>query len=56
MNLQLYYDPSGDYTRNCVSAEDDDLPGYAVFARKDGVIRHFWCGKGGKETADPGQD
>ena len=55
-NLQLYSDPSGDYTRDYVSAEDADMPGYNVFTRKDGVIRHFWSGEGGKETADPGQD
>ena len=55
-NLNLYSDPSGDYTRDYVSAEDADLPGYNVFTRRDGVIRHFWRGEGGKETADPGQD
>ena len=56
VNLQLFSDPSGDYTRDYVSAEDEDMPGYNVFTRKDGVIRHFWRGEGGKETADPGQD
>ena len=56
VNLQLCSDPSGDYTRDYVSAEDADLPGYNVFNRKDGTIRHFWRGEGGKETADPGQD
>ena len=56
VNLQLYADPSDDYTRDYVSAEDADMPGYNVFNRKDGVIRHFWRGEGGKETADPGQD
>jgi predicted dithiol-disulfide oxidoreductase (DUF899 family) len=45
-----------DYTRDYVSAEDADIPGYNVFTRKDGTIRHFWSGEGGKETADPGQD
>ena len=55
-NLRLYSDPSGDYTRDYVSAEDADMPGYNVFTRKDGTIRHFWRGEGGKETADPGQD
>ncbi|MEO8249440.1 MAG: DUF899 family protein [Burkholderiales bacterium] len=55
-NLKLYSDPSGDYTRDYVSAEDADMPGYNVFTRKDGTIRHFWSGEGGKETADPGQD
>ena len=55
-NLNLYSDSSGDYTRDYVSAEDADMPGYNVFTRKDGVIRHFWSGEGGMETADPGQD
>ena len=55
-NLRLYSDLSGDYTRDYVSAEDADMPGYNVFTRKDGVIRHFWSGEGGEATADPGQD
>ncbi len=55
-NLRLYSDPTGDYTRDYVSAEDADMPAYNVFTRKDGAIRHFWRGEGGKETADPGQD
>ena len=55
-NLRLYSDPSGDYTRDYVSAEDADMPGYNVFTRKDGVIRHFWRSEGSKKTADPGQD
>ena len=56
VNLHLYSDPSGDYTRDYVSAEDADIPGYNVFTCKYGVIRHFWRSEGGKETADPGQD
>jgi len=27
-----------------------------VFTRRDGMIRHFWGGEMGFETADPGQD
>src|SRR5437764_4772293 len=53
---KIYSDPSGDYTRDYVSAEDADLPGYNVFTRRDGVIRHFWSGEMGIATADPGQD
>jgi predicted dithiol-disulfide oxidoreductase (DUF899 family) len=56
VNLRLYSDLSGAYTRDYVSAEDADMPGYNVFTRKDGVIRHFWSGEGGTDTADPGQD
>ena len=55
-NLNLHSDPSGDYTRDYVSAEDADMPGYNVFTRKDGTIRHFWSSEGGQEIADPGQD
>ena len=32
------------------------LPGYNVFTRRDGTIRHFWSGEMGAATADPGQD
>jgi len=55
-NLKMVSDPGGDYTRDYVSAEDEDMPGYSVFTRKDGTIRHFWSGEMGGETADPGQD
>lgn len=55
-NLSLYSDPSGDYTRDYVSAEDADVPAYNVFTRRDGTIRHFWSGEMGPVTADPGQD
>src|SRR6478672_7160708 len=53
---RIYSDPSGDYTRDYVSAEDADAPGYNVFTRRDGTIRHFWSGEMGPSTADPGQD
>jgi predicted dithiol-disulfide oxidoreductase (DUF899 family) len=33
-----------------------DIPGFNVFTRRDGTIRHFWSGEMGMETADPGQD
>ena len=55
-NLKMFSDPSGDYTRDYVSAEDADMPGYSVFTRKDGAIRHFWSGEMGGEMSDPGQD
>ncbi len=55
-NLRLYSDAAGDYTRDYVSAEDADMPGYSVFSRKDGVIRHFWSGEISGEMCDPGQD
>ncbi|ADV83526.1 DUF899 family protein [Terriglobus saanensis] len=56
VNLQLYSDITGDYTRNYVSAEDEDYPGLNIFTRRDGTIRHFWGGEMGGSMADPGQD
>jgi predicted dithiol-disulfide oxidoreductase (DUF899 family) len=53
---RIYSDPSGDYTRDYVSAEDADAPGYNVFTRRDGTVRHFWSGEMGMKMADPGQD
>jgi predicted dithiol-disulfide oxidoreductase (DUF899 family) len=53
---KIYSDASGDYTRDYVSAADADMPGYNVFTRRDGSIRHFWSGEMGQATADPGQD
>ena len=53
---KLYSDVSGDYTRDYVSKADADMPGYRVFTRRDGTIRHFWSGEMGSATADPGQD
>ena len=54
-NLKMVSDSSGDYTRDYVSAEDADMPGYSVFTRKGGTIRHFWSGEMGGEMSDPGQ-
>ena len=54
--LKLYSDMSVGYTRDYVSAADADVPGYNVFTRRDGAIRHFWGGEMGGTTADPGQD
>ncbi|HZC97409.1 MAG TPA: DUF899 family protein [Bradyrhizobium sp.] len=53
---KIYSDTSGDYTRDYVSADDADTPGYNVFTRRDGIVRHFWSGEMGLATADPGQD
>lgn len=55
-HLKLYADTSGEYTRDYVSAEDADMPGFVVFTRKDGTVRHFWSNEMGAQTADPGQD
>jgi predicted dithiol-disulfide oxidoreductase (DUF899 family) len=55
-HLGLYSDLKGDFTRDYVSADDADVPGFNVFTRRDGSIRHFWSGEMGGSTADPGQD
>jgi predicted dithiol-disulfide oxidoreductase (DUF899 family) len=55
-DLKLYSDTSGDYTRDYVSAEDADIPGFHVFTRRDGKIRHFYASELGPKTADPGED
>ncbi len=54
--LKVYSDGEGAFTRDYVSADDSDMPGYTVFTRRDGVIRHFWSGEMSGEMADPGQD
>lgn len=53
-NLRVFSDPSGDYTRDYVSADDADMPALNVFVRQDGTIRHFWSAE--MSVADPGQD
>ena len=55
-NLPFFSDTSGDYTRTYVSAEDADVPGFSVFTRNNGTIRHFYSGEMGGDMADPGQD
>jgi predicted dithiol-disulfide oxidoreductase (DUF899 family) len=55
-NLPLVSDVSGEYTRIYVSPEDADVPGFSVFSRRDGIIRHFYGGEMSGEMADPGQD
>ncbi len=55
-NLPFLSDASGDYTRVYVNAEDADVPGFAVFTRRDGTIRHFYSSEMSGQMADPGQD
>lgn len=55
-DIALYSDPSGDYTRDYVSADDADIPALHVFTKRDGEIRHFWAEEISGEMADPGQD
>jgi predicted dithiol-disulfide oxidoreductase (DUF899 family) len=54
--LPVYSDTEGAFTRDYVSAGDADIPGYTVFTRRDGKIRHFWSGEMSGAMADPGQD
>jgi predicted dithiol-disulfide oxidoreductase (DUF899 family) len=56
LNLPFVSDISGDYTRTYVHPEDADVPGFSVFTRRDGTIRHFYSGEMNGEMADPGQD
>ncbi len=55
-NLRFLSDMSGDYTRSYVSPEDEDMPGFSVFTRRNGVIRHFYTPEMSAAMADPGQD
>jgi predicted dithiol-disulfide oxidoreductase (DUF899 family) len=55
-NLPFVSDVSGDYTRTYVSPSDADVPGFAVFTRRDGAIYHFYSGEMSGAMADPAQD
>jgi predicted dithiol-disulfide oxidoreductase (DUF899 family) len=55
-NLPFVSDVSGEYTRAYVNPEDSDVPGFSVFSRRDGIIRHFYSGEMSGAMADPGQD
>ena len=56
VNLSFFSDPSGEYTRTYVNAEDADIPGFSVFAKRNGKIYHFYSGEMSGEMSDPGQD
>lgn len=55
-SLPFVSDMSGEYTRTYVSPEDGDVPGFSVFSRHDGIIRHFYSSEMSGAMADPGQD
>ena len=55
-HLPIFSDTDGAFTRAYVSAEDDDMPAYNVFTRRDGTIRHFWSEEISFDMSDPGQD
>ena len=54
--IRVYSDPSGEFTRDYVSAAEEDIAGYSVFTRRDGTIRHFVSEEMSADMADPGQD
>ena len=55
-NLPFIFDQLGEYTRTYVNPEDADVPGFSVFSRRDGIIRHFYSAEMSGAMADPGQD
>ncbi len=57
-DLQLYSDTTGEFSRDyhAIAPDGSDIPGFNVFTRRDGKIRHFWSGEMGFDQADPGQD
>ena len=55
-NLPFLSDTAGEYTRTYVNADDADVPGFSVFTRHNGAIRHFYSSEMSGEMADPGQD
>jgi predicted dithiol-disulfide oxidoreductase (DUF899 family) len=55
-DLPVFSDPSGEYTRTYVNAQDADDAGYHVFTKRDGQVRHFWGEEIGLDMNDPGED
>ena len=55
-NLPLVSDMSGDFTRIYVSAKDEDVPGFTIFTKRDGMVRHFYSAEMSGAMVDPGQD
>lgn len=57
-HMPLVSDLTGEFSRDyhAWTADGNDDAAFNVFTRRDGVIRHFWAGEMGFDTADPGQD
>jgi predicted dithiol-disulfide oxidoreductase (DUF899 family) len=55
-HLPFVADLSGEYTRTYVNSEDADIPGFSVFSRRHGTIRHFYSAEMSGAMADAGQD
>jgi predicted dithiol-disulfide oxidoreductase (DUF899 family) len=56
--LPLFCDLTGEFSRDyhAVADNGDEFPGFNVFTRRDGRVRHFWSGEMDGNTVDPGQD
>jgi predicted dithiol-disulfide oxidoreductase (DUF899 family) len=57
-HLAFYTDANGNFSRDYYAIDDqgNDIPGFNIFTRRDGSVRHFWSGEMGFESSDPGQD
>lgn len=57
-HLRFFTDTNGNFSRDYYAIDDqgNDIPGFNVFTRRDGSVRHFWSGEMGFESSDPGQD
>jgi predicted dithiol-disulfide oxidoreductase (DUF899 family) len=55
-DLHFASDGQGDFTRTYVNREDADVPGFSVFTKREGTVRHFYSGELSGAMADPGQD
>jgi predicted dithiol-disulfide oxidoreductase (DUF899 family) len=57
-HLPLFCDLTGEFSRDYHAIADNggENPGFNVFTRRDGKIRHFWSGEMTGASADPGQD
>jgi predicted dithiol-disulfide oxidoreductase (DUF899 family) len=54
----MFYRVGDDFARDCHALAPDggEWAALDVWVKHDGVVRHFWGGEMGPETADPGQD
>ena len=57
-HLRVYSSGGNSFNRDYANEDPDgeDTSEFNVFTRSGGVLRHFWGGEMGPQTADPGQD
>ena len=57
-HLRVYSSGGNSFNRDYANEDPDgeDTAEFNVFTRSGGVLRHFWGGEMGPQTADPGQD